>query len=158
MTEEKKLYRSNTTRTIGGVCGGLAEHFNIDPVVVRAAFVLAVLFGGGGVLIYIILWIVIPEKPIKFFNNTENKETFNTEINKESTMENEFETKEQRRDRKTQHGNLTGGLILITLGILFLIDRFVPQVNFGDLWPVILIVIGITLLVRTLPKKSSDNQ
>lgn len=157
MTEEKKLYRSNTIRTIGGVCGGLAEHFNIDPVVVRAAFVLAALFGGGGVLIYIILWIVIPDKPI-LLNNTANNDSINTDFNKQSTMENEFETKQQRRDKRNHHSNLTGGLILITLGILFLIDRFVPQVNFGDLWPVILIVIGITLLIRNFPKKNSDNQ
>jgi phage shock protein PspC (stress-responsive transcriptional regulator) len=57
---KKKLYRSETDRMIAGVCGGFAEYFNIDPTVVRLIFVFFVLWGGGGVLAYIICWIVIP--------------------------------------------------------------------------------------------------
>lgn len=60
---EKRLYRSYTDKMLGGVCGGLGEYFDIDPVIIRVLFVIAVLFGGGGILAYIILWIVIPEKP-----------------------------------------------------------------------------------------------
>ena len=59
----KKLYRSVTDKMLGGVCGGLAEYFSIDPVLVRLIFVLAVIFGGSGILAYIILWIIIPQKP-----------------------------------------------------------------------------------------------
>jgi Putative stress-responsive transcriptional regulator len=47
---------------IAGVCGGLANYFNIDPVIVRLVFVVAVLFGGISPLVYIILWIVMPEE------------------------------------------------------------------------------------------------
>lgn len=67
----KKLYRSVTDKMLGGVCGGLAEYFSIDPVIVRLIFVLAVIFGGSGILAYIILWIIIPQKPfiITPFNN-----------------------------------------------------------------------------------------
>lgn len=154
MQAEKKLYRSNKNRTFGGVCNGLAEHFSLDPVIVKVAFVLAALFGGGGLVIYLILWIVIPPEPI-LSEHTSNSETINSDINNTTTMENPFEQKKQRRN---YHSNLTGGLILITLGVLFLIDKFVPQVNFGDLWPVILIVIGITILMRNFPKKNNDNQ
>lgn len=154
MTEEKKLYRSNTIRSIGGVCGGLSEYFNLDPVIVRAVFVLAAIFGGGGVIIYIVLWIVIPEKHY-LIDNTINNETINSDINNSNKMDNQFE---QKNEKRNYHGNLTAGIILITLGILFLIDRFVPQINFGDLWPVILIVIGITILMRNFSKKNTDNQ
>ena len=59
----KKLYRSVTDKMLAGVCGGLAEYFAIDPVIVRLIFVLAVIFGGSGILAYIILWIIIPQKP-----------------------------------------------------------------------------------------------
>lgn len=60
----KKLYRSKKDRMIAGVCGGLAEYFNIDPVIVRLVAVLLLLPGGlPGLVPYIILWIVVPENP-----------------------------------------------------------------------------------------------
>jgi phage shock protein C len=62
----KQLSRSETNKMIAGVCGGLAEYFNIDPTIVRLLFVLILLFGGQSILVYIILWIVIPtESAIK---------------------------------------------------------------------------------------------
>lgn len=60
----KKLYRSNTNRKLSGVCGGLAEHFDIDPTIIRLIFIFLTLFGGGGVLIYLICALVIPKSPI----------------------------------------------------------------------------------------------
>jgi phage shock protein C len=60
----KKLYRSRTERRISGVCGGLAEYFNIDPTLVRLLFVLGLLLVGGTLWAYIILMIVIPEDPL----------------------------------------------------------------------------------------------
>lgn len=60
----KKLYRSKTDRKLAGVCGGLANYFNIDSTLIRVGFVLLALPGGlPGVLPYLILWIVIPEEP-----------------------------------------------------------------------------------------------
>lgn len=159
MTQEKTLYRSFNNRKIAGVAGGLAEHFNIDPVIIRILFVLTALCGGGGLLIYIILWIVIPESSILTFatKSSETADTTNSETtnnNSTSNMENQFEPKKEKRNR---HGNLTGGLILITLGILFLVARFVPNIDFGDLWPVILIVVGITVLLRNIGKKEKND-
>jgi phage shock protein C len=60
---ERKLYRSRTDRTIAGVCGGLAEYFSLDPTVVRLVFVIMFLLGGHGLLVYLILWVLMPEKP-----------------------------------------------------------------------------------------------
>jgi phage shock protein PspC (stress-responsive transcriptional regulator) len=60
---QRKLYRSKTDRFIAGVAGGLAEYFNIESVLVRLIFVLIFFWGGAGILAYIILWIVITEKP-----------------------------------------------------------------------------------------------
>jgi phage shock protein C len=59
----KRLYRSRKQRIIAGVCGGIAEYFGIDPVLIRLAWVLFCLAGGAGVLFYIIAWIIIPPAP-----------------------------------------------------------------------------------------------
>ncbi len=61
METTKRLYRSRTNRKIEGVCGGLGEYFNVDPTLVRVLFALMALAGGPGVVIYIVLWMVIPE-------------------------------------------------------------------------------------------------
>jgi phage shock protein C len=60
----KRLYRSRTDRMIGGVCGGLAEYFDIDPVIIRIIAVILLLPGGlPGLVPYLILWLVVPEAP-----------------------------------------------------------------------------------------------
>lgn len=61
--EVKQLYRSKDDRWLAGVCGGLGKYFNIDPTIVRVLFILFAAAVGGGILIYLILWIVIPEEP-----------------------------------------------------------------------------------------------
>ncbi len=58
----KKLTRSTTNRTIAGVCAGIAEYFEIDPTLVRVGWVLLSLFGGTGVLAYIVCALIIPEE------------------------------------------------------------------------------------------------
>jgi len=59
----KKLYRSRTDRIVCGVCGGIAEYFDIDPLVARLALLLFTLLGGSGIIAYIICAIVIPKAP-----------------------------------------------------------------------------------------------
>jgi phage shock protein C len=61
--EYKRLYRSVRNRRIAGVAGGISEYFNVDPTLVRLGWVLAAFFIGGGILAYLIAWIVIPEAP-----------------------------------------------------------------------------------------------
>lgn len=58
----KKLYRNPNGQMIAGVCSGLAEYLDLDLVIVRLIFVLLFFFGGNGLLIYIILWILMPIK------------------------------------------------------------------------------------------------
>ena len=59
----KKLYRSREDRWVGGVCGGLARYLDVDPIVIRLIALILVLCAGGGLLVYIIAWIVIPDEP-----------------------------------------------------------------------------------------------
>jgi phage shock protein PspC (stress-responsive transcriptional regulator) len=58
----KRLYRIREGRVVAGVCAGLAAYFGIDPTLVRLAFALLTIFGGAGVLVYLVAWIVIPEE------------------------------------------------------------------------------------------------
>jgi len=59
----KKLLRSSTDKKLGGVCAGLADYFDMDPTLVRVLWLLVVLCGGTGILLYVILWIALPLAP-----------------------------------------------------------------------------------------------
>lgn len=153
--EQSRLYRSYKNSVIGGVCGGIGEYLNTDPILFRILFVVAFLVGGTGLLAYIILWIVIPVEEIPnisqgdIFGKSSNANNMEEEnINVEIEPDNMEEQKKQPKN----DGNLWGGLILITLGVIFLIDRFVPRIDFGDLWPLILIVVGVILISKNYQK------
>lgn len=62
--EEKKRLTCSNNKMIGGVCAGLAEYLDIDPTIVRIVWVLMVLFAGFGILLYIILWLIMPKQQI----------------------------------------------------------------------------------------------
>ena len=60
---DRRLQRSRTEKMIGGVCGGLAAYFNVDPTLVRVLWVAITLIAGVGILLYLILWVVMPLEP-----------------------------------------------------------------------------------------------
>lgn len=166
MQTSKRLYRSRTDSVIGGVSGGLGKYFNIDPIVIRILFVVLALAGGGGVLIYAIAWMVTPLEPYNMYytspqNNPNNPsgaasarsdgpnpydekqtnpEFDNTILNPDDDM------RKKQAEKQRNEGSLIAGIILITLGGLFLAGQFIPRINFGDLWPVLLIVVGILII------------
>jgi phage shock protein PspC (stress-responsive transcriptional regulator) len=59
----KRLVRSSTDKKIGGVCGGLADYFDLDPTIIRIVWLLAILFAGTGLIAYAVLWIALPLGP-----------------------------------------------------------------------------------------------
>jgi phage shock protein C len=59
--EEFKLYRSRNQRMVAGVCGGLADYFNIDATVIRVLFLVLAVFGGTGLVVYLVMWIIVPD-------------------------------------------------------------------------------------------------
>jgi len=152
--EPKRFYRSTTDRKIAGVAGGLADYFDIDPLLVRLIFVILAFAGGGGVLIYLILWIVTPERPFEL-----NQPLNNSTMENQQSSYGDQKPPEEAHHKKSGYpeqrnrGNLIGGLVLITLGILFLADELIPNINFGDLWPIILIVIGAGLLINSFGRR-----
>lgn len=142
MEHKKGLSRSRTDTVIGGVAGGIARSLNIDTFIVRLLFVLMALWGGGLVL-YIILWIALPLEDESFVNLNQ------ADMEKENSAQGSKDPKGPHPDmwpKGKNDGSLIAGLILISLGIIFLIVRFIPRIDFGDLWPIILIVAGIALL------------
>ncbi len=171
---DTRLYRSVHGRVIGGVAGGLADFFGMDPTIVRLIFVLLVIFGGSGVLLYLILWIILPEKnqytsyyagaappnPAPSGSDTGVGETY--EGFEQGKPREPFNTgtpvTPEMQQRKKVEGSLIGGVVLIFIGSIFLIERFVPRIDFGDLWPVILIAIGLVLIAGNLPKKGNKSE
>jgi phage shock protein C len=145
----KRLYRSTSHRVIGGVAGGLGDYLDIDPVLIRIAFVVALFFGGVGLLAYIIAWIIIPEQP------------------RESTMSNPIDPQQSNvppqppppqpppAPHRHGHGSIVGGLVLLVIGFLFLAENFLPDFHFGDWWPLILVAIGVGMLYRAVRSNQS---
>jgi phage shock protein C len=147
------IRRSATDRVIAGVCSGLATYLKLDPVLVRLIFVLLAIFGGGGLLAYIILWIVLPEE----FNYidmgaaassgqkafTESAGNVHADAPADEQKAN---SAPQQPSPQNYNAQFIGGIILITIGSLFLIASFIPRINFGDLWPILLIVAGVAIL------------
>jgi phage shock protein C len=62
-SEIRRVYRSKKNKLLAGVCGGIAEYFDIDPALVRLLLVLLVLMGFAGVILYLVAWLLIPESP-----------------------------------------------------------------------------------------------
>lgn len=148
-----RLYRSSQSKVIGGVSGGLGEYLKIDPVIIRIIFVLLTIFHGIGVVIYIIMWIIVPENPKKFYDskkerqdNEQNEPEVNN-VKPEPGIENNAS-----KEKGTGSGRLFAGLILIILGGIFLAERFLPYFDFADFFPLLLIALGILLLANSVRK------
>lgn len=60
---KKRLYRSKTNKKLAGICGGIAEYFDLDPTLIRLAWVLFSCMGGSGIVAYIICAIIVPQEP-----------------------------------------------------------------------------------------------
>ena len=62
---KKRLYRSKDERMLAGVCGGIGEYLEVDPTLIRLAAVLLAFAGGPGFIAYIVLWLIVPERPVE---------------------------------------------------------------------------------------------
>jgi len=142
----KKLYRSRKNRILGGVAGGIGKYFNVDPTLIRIIFVLLILFGGGGLFLYFILWLIIPSQL-----SLNEKEEENIKYN---IQEIKSQTKKYLKTAKNASRNKESGFWLGLVFILFGI--YLTLVNFGALrlfdlaktWPIALISLGLILIFR----------
>jgi phage shock protein C len=145
----KKLNRSVKDKVIGGVAGGLAEYFEIDPVIVRVLFVVSLFFHGAGLIAYIVLWIAVPEAPYVFETASNLGASGTTSGAPDIKEDNSAVAYFKSLDEKKVKRNRNIGIVLLVLGCIFLADNFIPRIHFGDFWPIILIALGVSLLLNS---------
>lgn len=140
----KGLFRSTTNKIIAGVCGGLGEFFEIDPTIVRVVFILITVFGGSGILIYLILWLIIP----KHISASEPKENLKAGAQEIRQAAQNFAS--QIRLKGNQNSRQWLGIMILIFGLIFLLQNFgfYDYINFNRLWPIFLIVIGLLILFK----------
>ena len=146
----RKLTRSRTDEMLGGVCGGLGDYFDIDSNLVRLVFVVLATASGVGVLIYLALWLIVPQTDVEEREAKKRIRAGAEEIaEKARTLRNEVG---QAAQRSNLPAGMVIGAVLILLGIIFLMRNlgffWVPWLRFDVLWPVLLIVGGIVFLWR----------
>jgi phage shock protein PspC (stress-responsive transcriptional regulator) len=154
METSKRLYRSTTNKVFGGVAAGLADYFLIDPVLVRVLFVLVALFGGGGVLIYVVLWIAVPKQVPDLRDMYRHAST-----RYKSTEEAEVVSDEPLKPivvKKQSNSGLVFGVVLIFIGMIILADRLFPWYQVYNLWPLILVFLGVIIIKPELFKTSKN--
>lgn len=142
-----KLTRPIKDRVIAGVCSGLGEFFQVDPTIVRLIFILISVFGGGGILLYLILWLIVPS------------DSSDSEITKENIEKNAGEIKDRAKefakDMKLNTTNLNSrqlfGVAILVSGVMLLLGNF-GFLNFSHLikfFPaIIVIIIGVAILKK----------
>ena len=139
MSNNKRLERDLQNRVLGGVCSGLGNYFEVDPTIWRVLFFILFWLGLSGLLIYIILWMVMPAGQPQ---------------SNRSAFAQDAEIVGEGSDSKKSGGSMAAGLILIGIGAIALLARYIPQISWRTAWPVILIAIGIYLIIPKNNKKS----
>ena len=146
------LYRSESDRMLGGVCGGLGDYLSIDATFVRIFFALLFFGSGIGLLAYLALWIIMPSQSVaqagtSFEENIKNSgENFSERV---QTVGEEFGN--AVRNPNPQAGVIIGIALIALGGVLFVENlniHWLRWVSFDVLWPVLLIIGGIVILQR----------
>jgi len=145
----RKLYRSKKDRIIGGVGGGLAQYFNLDPIIVRIIFILLAIADGAGILIYIILWIFVPEEPGEAVQIDREKkiEEFAEGVKNEfKSWAGEIKSNKSWWEEKR---NLFAILVII-VGLLLLFHQLFGWrlFNWNLFWPIAIIIVGLFLIFK----------
>jgi phage shock protein C len=174
----RRLYRSERERMLGGVAGGLADYFDLDPSLVRVAWaVLIVASGGLFLLVYIVMWFVVPEAPPGYAGASSwSSPTPRTDAAAETAeprgssaaeapgsepapsapftppppTDEYWARRAERRRRRSGEGGILVGAVLVLIGIWFLARDYLPWLRTAEVWPLALILIGLVLLVGAL--------
>lgn len=122
--QRPRLARSRSNRIIGGVCAGLARYLGVDPVMIRIAFVVLALAGGGGVVLYLVAWVLMPE---------EDADAAGLRAAPLPSIES---------------ARLVLGALLIAVGTVLLLNLVVPGFS-RFFWPLALIALGVSIIVQS---------
>ncbi|MDD5738895.1 MAG: PspC domain-containing protein [Candidatus Pacebacteria bacterium] len=141
MAEEiKKLHRSKNDRVIAGVAGGLGEYFSVDPVLFRILFIFLILWGGAGILFYLILIFIIPREDGQSA----------TETIKEVADEIRDKTKDVSQQSWWTSRKHVLGVVIMLAGLIFLLNQLFPMrfLKFNFVWPIIVMLIGFFVILK----------
>ena len=136
---ESRLTRSETDKMIAGVCGGLAEYLNLDPVWVRLLFVLLLFASGIGIPIYLVLWVIMPRVETA-------GQPGSTVL--QDNFEDLSQTFSEKMNRLSRPGTI--GTLLILFGVYFLLTQlgWFHWLNGAIFWPIVIIGAGVYMLAR----------
>lgn len=129
---DKRLYRSRADKVLGGVCGGLAEYFNVDPTFIRIVAVLLVFAKGVGLLAYLIAWIIVPRQP----------------VDESGAVVESSGEKSPDKPSYSPWNKYIPGAILIIIGLFFILEQNYWWWDIERFWPVLLIGLGLYLILR----------
>jgi phage shock protein C len=157
----KRLTRDSDNAILGGVAAGFGRHLDIDPVLVRLAFVMIALLHGLGVLFYIVCWIAIP-RGTPAASGSAAKAATPVDRAAESVGAAGERAVEQLRGATARPGGgrLLAGWLLIGVGSVLLIDE-IPGIywphwaRFSTLWPLILVVVGVAMISRSVKSEAA---
>ncbi|ACL19375.1 PspC domain-containing protein [Desulfitobacterium hafniense] len=158
-----RLYRSSREKMIGGVCGGLAEYFDVDVTLVRLVALITLLMGGAGIFLYIAALFVVPgdqsEGPLASGGQRGHVEDIVDEVvqNVKNTARDfgidsfanstSYSGSSYSSNKRYSQSGRTAGLILIILGIFLLVNQWFPVwESISKMWPLVLIMIGAALI------------
>ena len=144
--ENRRLSRNSMNRVIGGVCSGLANFFGLDVALVRIAFVIAFMFASFGFWLYIILWIVLPVEGQQTTVNSQQ-----STVNGQQSTVNSQQSESVSKPESTVKSIFAGSFIIL-IGMLFLVNNFIPISWIWKLWPLILVAIGVVMIVTASKK------
>jgi phage shock protein PspC (stress-responsive transcriptional regulator) len=142
-----KLYRSRRIKVFGGIAGGMSQYFNLDPIIIRVIFVVITIMHGVGLILYIILWIVIPEEPYEMAYQAPADIKEGTSPGDQTAQDTTIADQ-----KKTHSGRTVAGIILIGIGLIFFIDRMFPSFDFRDVFPLIFVLLGGVLIWDSIKK------
>ena len=138
----ERLYRSRTERVLFGVAGGMARYFRLDPSIVRLLWVLLVLAGGAGILLYIVAAFVIPEEPAGAVTDA-------GAAGPAAAAWGPGAGSGAGRGESMNPAIVLGAGLILTGG-WFLLQRFIPALDASVLWPFVLVGLGAVLLLGAM--------
>ena len=161
----KRVYRSQKEKVIFGVCGGIAEYFDVDPVIIRMLFVAFGFVWGASIAVYIILAFVLPENPHETHHHVDSEHSKEHHASQAADTTDRLvkdvrESAEHIANKVHEHlghhkHNRSGanilGIIIILVGLVLLVSHLNPffGMHLFYFWPLVIIVIGVFLVTRS---------
>jgi len=150
----KRLYRSETDKMIGGVCGGLGAYLGMDPLILRILFVAAAMLNGIGLPIYLMMWLFLPtERAVEMAREELVRQNAQEIRNRARELTQEargaFDQSWDAGDRASKKP-LVVGAVMVGIGLLVLLQNLGLLWPLAKLWPLALIALGVVLLMNNL--------